>query len=75
MTTIEKMIRECQDTGITATLRHATTGEIVRLDIDALRVLQAHYMLQRDVKPKLEWLEPEPIDTPRPVRGLAVDHE
>jgi len=73
---IDRMILDDQHAGVHAQLRHACVQNMVlNLDVDALRVLKAHYTLQRDVKPKLEWLEPETIDTPHTPRRVAVERE
>lgn len=57
-----------------AQLSIATYYKTLNLDAAALRVLIAHYSMP-EPEPRPAWMEPETIDAPRPVRGLAVDRE
>lgn len=73
---IDRMILDDQHAGAHAQLRHACAQNMVlNLDVDALRVLKTHYLLKRDVTPKLDWMEPETIDAPHTPRRQAVDRE
>ena len=73
---LRAMLETTETTGFTATVKHACnpSAGILNLDAAALRVLIAHYSMP-EPEPRPAWLEPETIDAPRPVRGLAVDRE
>ena len=73
---LRAMLETTETTGFSATVRHQCNpgAGILNLDAAALRVLIAHYSMP-EPEPRSAWLEPETLDTPRPVRGLAVDRE
>lgn len=73
---LREMLETTETTGFSATVRHQCNpgAGILNLDAAALRVLIAHYSMP-EPEPRPAWLEPETIDAPRPVRGLAVERE
>lgn len=56
-----------------AQLNIATYYKTLNLDADALRVLIAHYELQRIKTARPAWLDPEPFDMPAAPRRAPED--
>lgn len=66
------MLEAVEVTGYKAQLSHPTepntVDRIIDIDADALRVLIAHYELQRINDTRPAWQESEPFNTPKPPR-------
>ena len=71
------MLEAVESTGYKAQLEHPTapdtTDGIIDVDADALRVLIAHYELQRIKTTHPAWLEPELYDMPHKARREPVE--
>lgn len=71
------MLDAVESTGYKAQLEPPTAPDtidgIIDIDADALRVLIAHYELQRIKTTRPAWLDPEPFDMPTPPRRLPED--
>ena len=70
---LKRMISDSKYYSMYAQLSIATYFPTLNLDADALRVLIAHYELQRIDRARPAWLEPESIDYPSPPRRVPED--
>lgn len=70
---LKRMISDGNYYKMYAQLSVATYYKTLNLDADALRVLIAHYEIQRVKETRPAWLDPEPFDMPTAPRRLPED--